>query len=188
MKITEGVSLISNFLSPEECQSFIRTSEQEGYKEATVSLPGKPTMMKNIRDNDRVIFESEELATSLFSRIQPYIREALDDAEPHSLNPRFRYYRYSPGQKFKRHIDGSEKVGDLESKVTFLMYLNEDCEGGETIFRPKGIPVGGEGEYKIPPELGSALLFQHQLWHEGAPLISGSKYVLRTDIFYQIEQ
>ncbi len=61
-----------------------------------------------------------------------------------------------------------------------MVYLNSDFSGGETKFY---------GEDRAPrvairPEPGMALVFVHFQLHEGAPVISGRKYVLRTDVMY----
>jgi hypothetical protein len=39
---------------------------------------------------------------------------------------------------------------------------------------------------EIKPRTGDVLMFRHELWHEGRPIQSGEKYVLRTDLFYRI--
>jgi hypothetical protein len=59
--------------------------------------------------------------------------------------------------------------------LTFLIYLNEGCEGGET--RLPGASVS--------PRTGLGLLFQHLLLHEGAALQAGVKYVLRSDVMFR---
>jgi hypothetical protein len=47
----------------------------------------------------------------------------------------FRVYKYLPGQQFKMHRDGSyERNENEKSFYTFLIYLNDDFEGGETEF------------------------------------------------------
>lgn len=37
----------------------------------------------------------------------------------------------------------------------------------------------------IAPRRGRALLFQHMVLHEGRTVTAGTKYVLRSDIFYR---
>ena len=106
------------------------------------------------------------------------------------LNERFRFYRYGPGQVFKWHRDGAYALdnGD-ESLFTFMIYLNEECEGGETMFR--GLPLGYIGNEQAPqeiavkPKTGTALLFAHLLDHTGALVTKGVKYVVRSDVMYQ---
>jgi hypothetical protein len=40
---------------------------------------------------------------------------------------------------------------------------------------------------EIKPERGMALVFVHRQLHEGAPVVQGRKYVLRTDVMYAPE-
>ncbi|MFW2034665.1 2OG-Fe(II) oxygenase [Acinetobacter junii] len=100
------------------------------------------------------------------------------------LNERFRFYRYENGETFKPHWDGIYEVNDWHSsKLTLLIYLSEDFTGGETIFyRDSGMlkPCKETQIVNIQPKLGQILLFEHQQVHEGAPVLSGQKYVLRT--------
>ena len=91
------------------------------------------------------------------------------------LNERFRFYRYDPGEQFAPHTDGCfRRDNGEESLLTFMIYLNEGCEGGETNF----------GEVRIVPKTGMTLIFDHYLLHEGAAVVSGRKYVLRSDVMY----
>lgn len=76
------------------------------------------------------------------------------------------------------HFDGAFVRDDHEqSLVSFLVYLNDGFEGGETVF-PQIVRT-------IVPRAGMALLFQHRVLHEGAPVRSGVKYVLRSDLMYR---
>lgn len=89
------------------------------------------------------------------------------------LNERFRFYRYEPGQRFKEHSDAPfRRDNGEESRLTVLVYLNDDCTGGETAF----------GDYAVTPRLGASLVFRHELLHEGRPVAAGKKYVLRSDV------
>ena len=114
---------------------------------------------------------------------------------PVGLNERLRFLRYQPHTYFKPHLDGSYRrhgeAGEARrgetSFCTLQLYLNEDFEGGATNFLSQGL--WGEDDsttIKIPvtPRTGSVLVFQHDLLHEGAPVTSGTKYVIRTDIMY----
>jgi hypothetical protein len=60
------------------------------------------------------------------------------------------------------------------SLLTFMIYLNEGYEGGETRF--ESLSVAGK--------LGMALVFEHGLLHESAEVTGGVKYVLRSDVMY----
>ncbi len=103
---------------------------------------------------------------------------------------RLRFYRYDPGQRFAPHRDGSyfRKNGDC-SQLTFMIYLNDGFEGGDTrfflhhnysvLFDPDVVP-----DVSVVPTTGMALCFRHELRHEGACVLRGRKYVLRSDVMY----
>ena len=109
--------------------------------------------------------------------MKPYIRPIIGNSYAIGLNEMLRFYKYSPGQRFKMHRDGSYIRNETEfSYYTFMVYLNDDYEGGQTKF--------DSGEF-VNPKKGTALIFEHSLRHEGARLTQGSKYVLRSDIMYK---
>ena len=134
--------------------------------------------MKGVRDNFRAEVDDENLAREMWAQIEAEFPATLEGGRAVGLNPHFRFYRYEDGQKFKRHIDGRQKVGELESRVTFMIYLNEGFEGGATAF----------DDIVIEPKTGTALLFVHELKHEGCPVTSGQKYVLRSDVLFREEE
>jgi predicted 2-oxoglutarate/Fe(II)-dependent dioxygenase YbiX len=183
--IKNGAYTIPHVLGELECAAMIEKVEAIGFAPATVSLATGPQLMTGIRNNDRVKFHDPELAQLLETRLEDIIRN--DDARAR-LNERFAVYRYDPGQRFKRHQDGVIKTDDgLEmSRQTVLIYLNDDCEGGETVF--SDLDRSGSKikflETPVTPRTGMALIFEHEMWHEGKPVTAGRKYVLRTDILY----
>jgi predicted 2-oxoglutarate/Fe(II)-dependent dioxygenase YbiX len=171
-----GVFTIDNFLSPEECINYIQMSETIGYEKAEIITDEGSQIRKEIRNNDRVIFDDEKLATFIFERAKAFLPEDFEDWALIGLNERFRFYRYTHGQFFKWHRDGYFRRNDKEmSDLTFLMYLNDDYQGGETSFNWE----------TIKPKTGMALIFPHRLTHQGSPVESGVKYVLRTDVMYR---
>lgn len=117
--------------------------------------------------------------------------------QPIGLNKLFRLCRYFPGGHFAPHFDGfySKSPGERSLK-TFMIYLNGDFDGGSTNFvdETQTLHKDENGKYcaekeniicKIKPEAGMAILFNHQRLHEGEQLLSGKKYILRTDIMYR---
>jgi len=170
-----------NFLTPEECKGFIDFSEKQGYGEALVRVKGEGEQMrKDIRDNDRVIWDNPKVAEQLYAQIKDMLPD-VDGYEPTGLNERFRFYRYKDGQQFKPHVDGSyRKSPTEESKVTMLLYLNGDFEGGNTTLIMEG--------QEIEPKEGMMLLFAHKIMHCGRPVTAGTKYVLRTDVMYKLKE
>lgn len=172
-----GIFTIANFLSATECAEFIGNSERTGYDEAAIQVgQGQQQVIKDVRNNDRIIFDGPQLADFIFARARPLLPDAVPGWKPIGLNERLRFYRYTPGQYFKWHIDGAyHRSPDEVSQLTLLIYLNADYQGGATEFTWD----------TIAPQLGMALVFPHQMRHQGTPLTAGIKYVLRTDVMYR---
>ncbi len=161
-----------------ECHEYIRLSEDLGYEPAAIDLDGVQTVVKEIRNNERVIHDNPGLSQALFQRLREYLPESLDGHRITGLNERLRFYRYDPGQVFRWHRDGSFKRTGEQSRLSLVIYLNQDFEGGATEFR----------EFSVTPRTGRAVVFKHALLHEGAGLKRGRKYVMRTDVMYARSQ
>jgi predicted 2-oxoglutarate/Fe(II)-dependent dioxygenase YbiX len=132
-------------------------------------------MAPEIRNNTRVIVDDVDRAADLWSRVHDQIPELVYGRRSVGLNERFRFYRYDPGERFAAHFDGSFRRENGEaSLLTFMIYLNEGFGGGETWFQ----------ETSITPRTGMALVFKHNLLHEGSAVTSGRKYVLRSDVMF----
>lgn len=115
-------------------------------------------------------------------RARPYLPPAQGQWQLSGLNERFRFYRYDPGQSFKRHYDGSfHRPNGEQSFLTLMVYLNAEFTGGQTVF----YDAHDRLRARVEPAAGIALVFDHQLIHEGAPVESGRKYVLRTDVMFR---
>ncbi|MEO8843563.1 MAG: 2OG-Fe(II) oxygenase [Kofleriaceae bacterium] len=165
-------------MSPTECAQMIARIEALGPSDAPVTTASGAVMRPEVRNNQRVMFDDVALASTLFARIA--VPESLCDMRAVGINERFRCYRYEPGQRFAPHRDGYFARNDQErSLLTFMVYLNDDFTGGETAFL--GYACSAR------PRVGTALLFQHLLDHEGCVVKSGVKYVLRSDVMYRSE-
>lgn len=187
--IAPGIYTIADVLSFAECVELIDRAERIGFAAATVGRRGGGRMMPQVRNNDRVILEDLQLAGLMWERIRALLPQ-LDRCEPRGVDHTLRFYRYSPGQQFRRHRDGVVKnpLGE-SSKLSYLIYLNEDCKGGETTFHSAAAGDGQETQlHEVKPSTGMAILFRHEFWHAGYPVTSGQKYLLRTDVFYRGEQ
>jgi prolyl 4-hydroxylase len=137
------------------------------------------------------MFDDEALARALFERARSALPETLRGAprttdrdgptwRASGLNERFRGYRYGPGQRFAPHFDGCfARPKDEQSAITFLVYLDGDCEGGETRLLDYRVTVR--------PTKGLLLMFDHYVLHEGATVTAGVKHALRSDVMYTRE-
>ncbi len=181
----ESIYLVKKFMSRYECRDFINISESVGY--------GPILTDYNARSNDRVMIESKELATSFFERvcmltlIPKYINHDSSKWKLHSINPRFRFCRYSQGQHFSKHVDAIFcQSNHIKSFFTLNVYLNEDFGQGETRFYLDASNLS-KITHSIKPKMGMAVIFDHQTksyLHDGNSVQRGTKYLLRTDIMY----
>jgi prolyl 4-hydroxylase len=175
VELMPGALTLSPVLSEAECEAEIAWAEAQGFEAAPVSTTRGAVMLPEVRNNARVMVDDPAKAACLWARINAHIKD-VGSWGPVGLNERFRYYRYHPGQRFAPHQDGSFRRDETErSFLTFLIYLNGGCEGGET--RLPGASVS--------PQAGLGLLFRHELLHEGAALQAGVKYVLRSDVMFR---
>ena len=179
--MTRFKHIVEGFFTPEECKGFIDFSEKQGYEESLIRSKEGEVMNKEIRDNDRVIWDNPQIASQIWALVKDMMPADIEGYEPIGLNERFRFYRYKDGQQFKPHIDGPFRRSETEkSKITLLIYLNENFEGGATT-------LVLEGEDVIPKE-GMLFLFEHKIMHCGRPVTEGTKYVLRTDVMYRLKE
>jgi prolyl 4-hydroxylase len=177
LKHADHIWTIERFLSPPACRALIEFSEKQGYLPATVDTEKGPKLVAHHRNNERVIKKDTPLAHRLYGKAVRYVPAKVGICLPVGLNELFRYYKYGAGHYFKKHRDQPFiRNGSEASYITFMIYLNDDYKGGETKFNT----------ITIQPKKGTALMFYHELEHEGAELLEGTKYVLRTDVMYRM--
>lgn len=123
------------------------------------------------------------LISDLLQPIRTCLTKYKNDVETHfptnslALEEfRIKCYNGGTNQQFRKHVD----VGDINSSrryLSFLFYLNDDFEGGDTKFFD---------DYTITPKCGSVLIFPPtwQYPHAGLPVDRGKKYILSTYLHY----
>lgn len=180
--------LIKSAFSHEFCNEIIYKN-RSSFKEANSHYP------TSYRNNQRQVLDNSSLSNKLFSEIKKYIpSEIFIDGisrvehgkwKLDSLNSRIRICRYLPNQYFNKHLDGVFYESEFkQSKLTFMIYLNgkEKFSGGRTLFFNSKTDETIIGSYE--PQKGDLIIFDHNLWHSGEKVISGEKYILRSDIMY----
>ncbi|KAK5092526.1 hypothetical protein LTR70_001894 [Exophiala xenobiotica] len=162
-----------------------------------ITTPGKPKRGEATRVNDRFQIEDPAFAqrlwedTAIKDLVASYEDKGIWRGEVLGLNPNIRIYRYRPGQFFDQHYDESNRVVGQEGVAakttwTLLVYLTT-CEGGATAFYPEA-PSKRDRQpdpVLVDPQAGSALFHRHFpecLLHEGKEVVSGEKWVLRSDL------
>jgi predicted 2-oxoglutarate/Fe(II)-dependent dioxygenase YbiX len=175
VRFTEGLFLLKGALSTKECDELIAAVERRGFEDAPITTATGFERRPQVRNNTRVTYDDPELARWLWERLAGFMPPELDGWKVVGFNERFRFYRYDPGQRFAVHSDGYyQRQSGERSKLTFMIYLNEEFGGGATEFDAT----------TIRPQAGMALVFRHELVHEGTPVLRGRKYVLRSDVMY----
>lgn len=148
------------------------------------------------RNNHRLISISHALADDIWGRLQPQLQfkdvhniTPLGFATeglwlPSGINEAFLFSRYKPGQYFKPHYDGMYKNEHQDISIfTITIYLNDDFTGGSVKFlRSKEDPTA---VYTYTPKKGDALIFNHDVYHEGEEVANNSKYIMRSCIMFR---
>jgi prolyl 4-hydroxylase len=170
---------IQDILTETECAQWIARIRSTGTEPATINTTRGAKIDAQIRNNRRVIFDDPECANDLFDRVKNRVPQEIHGMILSGINERLRCYEYLPGHRFAPHSDGAFiRNEDEQSRYTYIIYLNHEFEGGETVFLV-------EPEVRIKPRTGAGLFFQHPIIHEGAVVTSGTKYAVRTDLMYR---
>ena len=163
--------IIDNILTDKECERYIRIFNNPKKVE---------TINTKKRKYHRVIFIDEDLANKLYDKVKDFIPKKIKNKVV-GLNKYIRLRKYDKGQFFGIHKDGInvDKETSSMSYATLNIFLNENFEGGNTTFYLKDKKTIN---IKAKPKAGRGSFFYSQQFHEGNKIISGNKYLLRTDL------
>jgi len=180
--------VLRDVLSPSECQLVIAAAEVAGFEPAALYTDaGGRDVFSTKRASHRAIIDSTPFATALWERLRPYVPLELAGQRAVGLNERARVLRYDPGDAFAPHCDASYRRTDgsgAESRVTVLLYLNEGYTGGRTTFYASRHAASRQDGTDVVPRIGTVALQDQALLHGVPPLVSGRKYILRTEVMY----
>lgn len=195
--VATGVYLLHGLMTAKECRRLITTSDALGFSHAGLAI-GDDTYRINLaaRNNLRVVLDAPELAAGLWPRLHARVDPQHEGAPVRAVNTRFRVYRYEQGQRFAPHLDVRTAVPGGETRYSLMIYLNDEFTAGETRFfetkdrasrrgRGRGRKFDNRVRFSLRPPIGSAVVFDHLLLHEGAEVTSGVKYAVRSDLVYQ---
>lgn len=206
--IVPNLRLIRDVLSPDECSAIIAAGETiEFIPDAPMRPQGEDTSV--LAHNFYWIID-QAFHDKLWDRVKAFVPEVSAGKKVRGINRRFRVYRYVPGAEYRCHIDGAWPPSGIDpvtdayqydsspsnarqsSLYTFLIYLNDDFKGGETTFFIPSVKDGVINAYPVKPIMGSVAVFPHgeaqgALLHEGTGVVEGAKYVIRTDVEYDVD-
>jgi len=152
--------VLENVLSPAECNRLVRAASLLGYRPDHPTALAQPTGIDSCEwlvgnSVHELIYDRvrEHLpATMAVGRKDNNNNNNNNNTSSTVLcgiNQRWRFFRYGQGCVYRPHIDGSwpagklsedgnsyerDETGTTRSYLTFLVYLNDDFEGGETKF------------------------------------------------------
>ncbi|KUI73943.1 Prolyl 4-hydroxylase 1 [Cytospora mali] len=211
--VVPNLHLMRDVLSPEECGQIIGAAEKIGFTpDAPVRAEGEDGENSILAHNFYWIAD-EAFCNGVWKRVEPFVPARVGGKKVRGLNRRFRVYRYVPGAEYRAHIDGAWPPSGIlpddtyqydaslpgakqSSLFTFLIYLNDEFDAGETTFFLPGPREGTMHAYSVKPIQGSVALFPHgetegSLLHEGTGVRRGdkpsAKYVIRTDVEYDVD-
>lgn len=174
------VVVLDDFLSHEECDYLVNLATPTFTRNHVVGLD-TPTVESEVRTSHGAVFalrQTPEIAL-IEDDIATLINWPATHAEPSQL------LRYEEGQQYKAHNDYFDPGANYamntamggQRLATFLMYLDDVEEGGDTFFPESGL--------RVKPKKGRALFFSYpqansnsKTLHAGSPVISGSKHIL----------
>src|SRR3954470_13812559 len=133
---------VPRFFSPDECAQILARTTSAEWLSATVNSETGRVVDARIRDNTLAVLRDPALAESLFERARPHVPARMSaelggagrvDVDAVGVHLPLRVYRYEVGQHFGPHQDQSYAREDgARSLLTFMVYLNDDFEGGVT--------------------------------------------------------
>ena len=88
----ERICVVHDFLTADECRSFIARSEETGYDVASVTTVAGPVVDREIRDNARLIADDPSLADWFWQRARPFVPPATAGWHVLGLNERCRFF------------------------------------------------------------------------------------------------
>lgn len=170
------------FLSHAECDELIELAHPRMQRSTVVDNNTGIGTINEIRTSDTTYFHRGEM--KLIDDIEDRIAELL--IYPINYGEGLQILHYRSGAEYKPHFDyfneatsGGQSILQKggQRTATFIMYLTDVEEGGETIFPKINL--------KVKPIKGNALLFSYYdngkldplTLHGGRPVIKGQKYI-----------
>ena len=164
-----------SFLSSEECDALISLARPH----LSPSVDVEPKTGKMIADPVRTsssaafgLLDEGPFLHAINRRIAKASRSDVEQGEPTQI------LSYAGGQEYKAHFDALPREANQRIQ-TFLVYLNDGFQGGETLFVKSGL--------KIVPRKGDAICFSNvrsdmtpepYSLHAGMPVTRGEKLIL----------
>lgn len=168
-----------NFLTKEECQELITLIDNNNQRSAVVGTGTDTTTVSEHRTSHTSNLPDNDLVVKIKTKIAETLGYPIEKGEP------LQGQVYAPGQYFKSHTDYFENdaydkhcLSSGNRTHTFMIYLNEVEEGGETNFSAIDESVAPvEGMALSWPNMKDGQVIPEAL-HEGSEVKVGKKYII----------
>lgn len=168
------LAIAERLFTPEEC-AHVRALALPNLRPSVVTDPGSGQLRPHpIRTSDGAVLgpiQQDLVLHALNRRIAAATGTLIEEGEPTTV------LRYTPGQQYCLHHDCLP--GEANQRVvTVIVYLNDDFEGGATVFEALG--------RAFRPAAGDALVFSNtgpdgrpdqRSRHAGLPVERGEKWI-----------
>lgn len=163
---------IHNAVSPSVCRDYVQEGDRVGWSPTNISE------LNPLFSRSQTTIRIDTQA--LFAAIQHTAPPRLNDMDIVSLvEQRTACMRYSEGEYFGLHSDAPFIAPDgAFTRLSLVLYLNDDYTGGETVFPDQAL--------EVIPEVGKVLLFPPTLRHMSKPISRGTKYIVRSEVLYRL--
>jgi prolyl 4-hydroxylase len=173
LSISPMVTRFERLFTAGECD-YLREVAEPAYQPSTVYNAQRQLVRDPMRGSDGATFHwlIEDPAVHALNR-----RLAAVSGSDAEHGEALQILRYRPGQQYKPHYD-FVRAAENQRRLTALVYLNHDYDGGETGFVKTGLKVKGRK--------GDAIVFANALAdrsvdpmseHAGLPVKKGIKYL-----------
>eukprot|EP01065_Artemidia_motanka_P001777 TRINITY_DN10830_c0_g1_i1.p1 TRINITY_DN10830_c0_g1~~TRINITY_DN10830_c0_g1_i1.p1 ORF type:complete len:339 (+),score=103.86 TRINITY_DN10830_c0_g1_i1:56-1018(+) len=205
--------VVEELLSAEECAAIREAVSAEGMRTVTLECGSGSCMRRCERLSFRSKEIEDRLWERVGPLLEPqycteenrqwYLSRGMEGRwDPRGLSGVLRVVRYNGSGHISPHYDGEFVVDEEERSLkTILLYLSDEYSGGRTNFldhrdenistrytvTETGATKGAEEDVVgvVPAGLGSAIVFDNKMLHEGTEVTAGEKWLLRADIVYR---
>ena len=174
--------IVEDFLNPAICEQLIVTMDQKLEPSTILDTSGSRTDLHRTSQTAHLIYNDRSLSQAIDERIADLL--GVDSAKSEPIQGQ----RYYPNEYYKAHhdwfnpeVESGHKELELSGQRTwtFMIYLNDIEQGGETYFPDLNV--------MFTPMRGRAVCWRninadqtintHTL-HEAKPVLKGTKYVI----------
>lgn len=166
---------INKFINKATCLDFINKFEKTGDLDIDFEVGNDKYARHDFRDRN--------LRKILFECFLNHSKEFIEKENIVDISNLFYVSKYFPGNSIDWHLDGHRECDGMKSNYSFVIYLNDNFDGGETSIKDKnGVVID------VKPDTGKVLILNQDIMHCGKQVKKGIKYILRGDLMSYVKK